>query len=116
LLVRGLIDRTPDLEERPEAALWFLGVLILIPKLDPGPILAFDPVVTSLPKTDDDFGLLAVFLAKTVSEDFIPRVNSAMLILASPSMSKRLRMAISSCFVATWPIERRNRFRLLLST
>ena len=50
-----------------------------------------------------------------VSEDFIPRANSYMLIFASPSISNRLKMAISSCLVDKWPIERKKRFKLLES-
>lgn len=65
--------------------------------------------------TADEFGRF-VFEANILREDFIPRVNSAMFILASPSMSKRRKIAMSSCLVERWPIERKNRFRLLEST
>ena len=56
-----------------------------------------------------------LFFAKMVKLDFIPRANSDMLILASPSMSKRRKIAMSSCLVDRWPIERKKRFRLLES-
>ena len=62
----------------------------------------------------DDLGRF-VFFAKTVRELFIPSVNSDILILASPSMSKRRRMAINSCLVDRWPMDRKKRFKLLAS-
>ena len=86
---------------------------VLIPELEPPSLLAEDVVIRRA--WFDDLGRLLAFLAKTVRLDFIPRANSAKLILASPSMSKRLKIPISSYFVAKWPIDRKNLFRLLLS-
>ena len=60
-----------------------------------------------------DLGLLAFPEAKALSEDFIPNSNSAKLILASPSISNLLKMAINSYLVAICPIPLKNRFKLL---
>lgn len=61
-----------------------------------------------------DLGLLIFLppLPKTDKDDLQPSWNSLKLIFASPSISKRLRMPISSCLVATWPALLRKRLRL----
>jgi hypothetical protein len=86
-----------------EVADYLLGVTL---DLSPAFIVALpDGVpVTSLCENPDiplDLGrCLPPFLANIVKLDFIPNANSYMLIFASPSISKRLRTAISSCLVA----------------
>lgn len=82
---------------------YLLGVTL---DLNPAFIIALpDGVpVTSLCENPDiplDLGrCLPPFLANIVRLDFIPKANSYMLIFASPSISKRLRMAIISYLVA----------------
>lgn len=59
----------------------------------------------------EDLGLFLAAGPKVVSDDRSPNSNSLKLILASPSISYLLRMAINSYLVATCPIFLRNLFK-----
>ena len=82
------------------------------------PVTSFyvlNPLPYMIPERGRFAPVVPLLFAKMVKLDFIPRANSDMLILASPSISKRLKMAMSSCLVDKWPIERKKRFKLLES-
>ena len=91
----------------PDLGLAFLySYLMPLPEACPGNSLIEAAV-------DILLDLLSRLVAKMLSVDLNPISNSLKLILASPSRSKRLKIAMISCRFAMCPVYLKNFFRLL---